>query len=139
MTFDLNKFKSRRPGTNIKYVVEDGQQYAIRNGEKFAVETLNPGSTPPKTKREEFELKFVGVPQRWIETLRGSSGGVYELALAILAEDFQRKRLGGEIVLSAKMTGMARTVRHRAAKELEQLGLIKLSREGKNALKVKIV
>ena len=114
---------------------------SLRHSERqaFTVETLNPDSTPPKTKREEFELEFVRVPQRWIETLRGSSGGVYELALAILAEDFQRKRLGGEIVLSAKMTGMARTTRHRAAKELEQLGLIKLSREGKHALKVIIV
>ena len=59
--------------------------------------------------------------------------------MAIQLEAFQRDRMGGEIVLSAEMTGMSHTNRHRAAKELEQLGLIKLSREGNLALRVIIL
>ena len=126
-------------GVKIEHVVENGQTYAIRNGRRFKIKTLNPDSAPPKAKRKEFKLDFVKLPGSWVEALRqATSQNTWLLAVAILSEEFQRKRIGGEIVLSAEMTGMTRTVRHRAAKELEQLGLIKLSREGNQALRVSI-
>ena len=74
--FDLNRFKSRRPNPEppkIVHVVEDGKTYSIRNGERFEIKTLNPDSTPPKTKRETFKPKFAQVPAHWIEALERNS------------------------------------------------------------------
>ena len=138
------KFKLHRPELDpdppkIERVVEDGQTYAVRNGSRFKIETLHPDSAPSKAKRKEFKLVFVRIPRRWAEALQGASGGAYDLALAVLAEEFQRERIGGEIALSTQTTGMPPTTRHRAAKELEQLGLIKLSREGKHTLRVILI
>jgi hypothetical protein len=82
----------------------------------------------------------VQVPVRWIEALRQSkNAGAYRLALVILLEAFQRERMGGEIVLSSEMTGMPGTIRRRAAKELERLGLIQLERRGKQAFRVILI
>jgi hypothetical protein len=137
----VDKFKLRQPELDpdppkIKHVVEEGQTYAIRNGRRFKIETLN--ADPPE-KREDFKLEFVMLPARWVKAPRGANGGVYELAVAILTEKFQRDRIGGEIVLSTQTTGMPSSTRHRAAEELERLGLIKLSREGNHVLKVILI
>jgi hypothetical protein len=122
--------------TKIEHVVENGRRYAIRNGRRFEI-VSEPNLVLPKAKRQEFKPKFVQVPVRWIEALRQSkNAGAYQLALAILLEAFQRELIGGEIVLSSEMTAMSGTVRRRAAKELERLGLIQLERRGKQALRV---
>jgi hypothetical protein len=120
----------------IEYVVEDGRRYAIRNSKRFEV-VSEPELVLPKARRKEFKAKFVQVPTCWIEALKQAKNiSTYRLALVILAESFQRERIGGEIVLSLEMTGMSGTVRRRAAKELERLGLIQLKRNGKQALRV---
>ena len=93
-----------------------------------------------KAKRQKFKPEFVQIPMHWVEALeQNPNGNTYRLALRILAEAFQRERIGGEIVLSAEMTSMSRTVRHRAAEKLEQLGLIKLGRLGKHAFRVILI
>jgi len=118
--------------TKIEHVVENGRRYAIRNGRRFEI-VSQPDLVLPKVKRKEFKPKFVQVPARWVEALRQSkNAGAYQLALAILLEAFQREL----IVLSSEMTAMSGTIRRRAAKELEQLGLIQLERRGKQALRV---
>jgi hypothetical protein len=76
----------------------------------------------------------------WVEALeREPNGYTYQLAIRIQLEVFQRKRMGGEIVLSAEMAGMSRLARYRAAKELERRGLIKLHRKGNHALRITIL
>jgi hypothetical protein len=87
-------------------------------------------------KRKPFKAPWAKLPRHWSETLRGSAGGTYELAHAILFEDFKRKHVGGDIVLSETVTGMGRSARARAASELEERGLIKVARKGKHALRV---
>jgi hypothetical protein len=68
----------------------------------------------------------------WREALRRAkcAGSTYDLALTILFEAFKREHVGDEIVLSAKLTGMPRDTRRRAARELVKLGLIKLRQTG---------
>jgi hypothetical protein len=60
-----------------------------------------------------------------------SSGMAYALALAILDRAFECEKKGyGEIILSAIMTRMPRCTRRKATRELVELGLIKLYRQG---------
>jgi hypothetical protein len=58
------------------------------------------------------------------------------LAYMILFEAFKREQIGGEIVLSKSMTGMSRTSRRRAMKELVKLKLIKIEQNGSEAPRV---
>jgi hypothetical protein len=125
----------------IEYVQEEGRRYAVRNGQRIEVESSTPKDDLPPTKREAFEPEFAKLPIHWVKALRRAKNiNTCPLAHAIQLEVFQCGRMGGEIVLSAEMTGIAsRPNRYRAAKELEQLGLIKLSRKGNQALRVIIL
>ena len=84
--------------------------YVIRHGQPIEVDTLDTGHTPKR--RKTFEVKFVMVPVQWITALsQAKNPGSWRLAMVILAEDFKRKRLGGEIVLSSQVTRMPQTTR----------------------------
>lgn len=114
--------------------------YVIRHGQPIEVDTLDTGHTPKR--RKTFEVKFVMVPVQWITALsQAKNPGSWRLAMVILAEDFKRKRLGGEIVLSSQVTRMPQTTRIRAARELVSLGLIQLEPgiSGRSAPKVLVV
>jgi len=89
----------------------------------------------PKPQSKRFG-KFVQLPMPWVETLRHSSGATYELSITILAEEFKQRQIDGEIVLTAKTTGMSHTTRYRAIDELVKLGLIRVRREGRHAIRV---
>ena len=105
-------------------VIEDGHEVMLPKGRKW---------------RKRFEPKFIQVPRHWVTSLRQSKNAkTYELALIILWEVFSRgKHTKGEIVLSNSVVpNMYRTTKIRAARELQQLGLIDLSQEGKKALRV---
>jgi hypothetical protein len=88
-------------------------------------------------KRKPFKARFVQRPMHWVEALRRSksSARAHVLADIILAEDLKREYVGGEVVLSSTVTGMSRSSRRRAARELEALGLIKVTRDGNQALR----
>jgi hypothetical protein len=101
--------------------------YVMRQGKRIEVVTLNPPRAPNR-RRKPFETQFVQVPKWWITALsRVKNLGTWRLAMVILAEDFKRQHLGGEIVLSARMTGIPQTTRRRATRELVGLGLIQLA------------
>ena len=90
-----------------------------------------------KKRKRRFKPRWVKLPARWVEVLRQSkSVGTYRLALAILIEAFTREQIGGEIVLSAKATGMPSSTRARAVGELVKLGLIKVRQDGNQAVRV---
>jgi len=111
-------------------------KYVIRHGKRIAVETLKT-SAPMKRKHKPFQVKWVKLPKRWIEVLqRSESASTYRLAHIILLQAFKREHIGGEIVLSAEVTGMLDTNRRRAIRELIKLGLIKVRRNGKQAIRV---
>ena len=81
-------------------------------------------------KRKPFKTAFVQVPMRWIVALEGANAdsSAYKLALRLLAEAFKCSQVGGDVVLSSNVTGMPRSSKSRAAKELQRLGLIRTER-----------
>ncbi len=112
--------------------------FVMRQGKRIEVVPLDTGR-PQERRRKAFEAEFVQVPKQWITVLSQakSGGGTWQLAVAVLAEAFKRKHLGGEIVLSAQVTRMPQTTRRRATQELVSLGLIQLKPgSGRDAPKV---
>jgi hypothetical protein len=63
----------------------------------------------------------------------------YELAHLILWEAFKDKRGTGEVVLSTEVTGMSRETKIRAARELVELGRIRLKKRETKALRAVII
>jgi hypothetical protein len=114
------------------------RRYVISHGKRIAVETISVAAATIKPRRKPFKTQFVKVPARWIKALsQTKSAGTWRLAMVILAESFKCKHLGGEIVLSSRVTQMSSATRHRAARELANLGLIQLEiPNGKRAPKV---
>jgi hypothetical protein len=97
---------------------------------------------PPKSRftakrKRRFKTRWVKLHLRWAEALRKSkSVSTYQLAHTILFEAFKREQVGGEMVLSMQVTNMPSSTRERATKELIKLGLIKVRRNGKQAIRV---
>src|SRR5262249_8762134 len=92
---------------------------------------------PARKKRKRFKERWGRLARRWVEMLRRSkSVGTYRLAHTILREALRCEQWGGEIVLSAKVTGMAHSTRMRAVRELVKLKLIKIQQNGKQAVRV---
>lgn len=107
--------------------------YVIRQGRKIAVVAFN---TPPAAKRKRFQTEWVKLPRLWIERLRGASSPAYGLALYILSEEFKRRHIGGDIVLSTASTGIDRRRRPAAVRELVDRGLILVEQQGHQASRV---
>jgi hypothetical protein len=91
-----------------------------------------------KRKRKlRFKVRWVKLHLRWVEALqRSKSASTYRLAHTILFEAFKREQVGGEIVLSMDVTKMPSTTRVRATKELVRFGLIRVSQNGRQAIRV---
>jgi hypothetical protein len=119
--FDLDRFKSGR----VKYVTA--------HGKRIAVETLEP-KTPAPWRRKPFKAHFIRLPEFWMAQLEHAKGkATYHLAIRILHEAFKRQFIPGSVVLSAAVTGLARTCRHKATKDMLQLKLIGIKQEGNKA------
>jgi hypothetical protein len=89
--------------------------------------------------KPRFEVKWAKLPRRWVKALRRSKSiGTYQLAHIILLEHAKRQLqpIHGEIVLSAAFTGMDRSTKRRAIKELINLGLIGVKQSGNGAVRV---
>ena len=109
--------------------------YVYRHGKKIAVDIIN--TAAPIKKRKPFAVRFVKLPDYWIEQLQKSNNpGSFKLAHRILKEAFKRSHLGGEIVLSTEVTRLSRKVRCRAVEELVKLGLIEIAQNGNQATRV---
>lgn len=109
--------------------------YVCRDGKQIAVDTINTDMS--EARRKPFKVQFVKLPDHWMERLeRSKSPGTFKLAHRILKEDFKRRYLGGEIVLSTKATSLSRKVRSKAVRELVRLGLIEIEQSGNHAVRV---
>jgi hypothetical protein len=109
--------------------------YVHRHGKRIAVDTLITGTATRK--RKPFAVRFVKLPDYWIERLQLSNNpGTLKLALRILKEALKRSFVGGEIVLSTEATRLSRKVRLKAVKELVALGLIEIEQVGNQATRV---
>jgi hypothetical protein len=109
-------------------------KYVTRHGKRIAVETLDLGATTKA--RKPFKAQFVKLPRHWVERLeRSNRPGTFKLAHRILAADFKRQNVGGEIVLSEKATGLKRKARLQATNELVEFGLIDITQKGRQATK----
>jgi hypothetical protein len=88
-------------------------------------------------KREPFKVDWVKLPDYWIRQLeRSQRVGTYKLALRILREAYKQQYTGGEVVLSAEVTGLPGTTRWSATKELVALNLIQIQQDGNRATRV---
>jgi len=108
----------------------------------FRIPDMEMPQPPPRhnkktQKSRRFVVRWVKLHQRWAIALQQSkSVSAYQLAHTILFEEFKRKQIGGQIVLSMEMTKMPSSTRKRATEELIKLGLIKVSKHGKQAVRV---
>jgi hypothetical protein len=116
-----------------KAMGEAQYRYSPTLGKRVAVETCPPLKQPPKHKRKPFKVEWFKHPAWWVKALHDASASAHQLALVILVEAFRREYVGGDIVLSAEVTGMAHTTRRRAVKELVDLGLIVVEQIGNGA------
>jgi hypothetical protein len=90
-----------------------------------------------KRKHQPFKTEWVRLPALWIARLEQSNSvSTYKLAHRILSEAFKRDHVGGEIVLSGKVTGLPCSTTARAAGELAMLGLIQIQQSGNKARRV---
>ena len=90
-----------------------------------------------KRKHQPFKTEWVRLPAIWIDRLEQSnSSSTHKLAHRILMEAFKREQIGGQIVLSGRVTGLPCSTTVRAARELVKLELIQIQRSGNKALRV---
>jgi hypothetical protein len=124
---------------SLKY--ERMQGFVMRHGRRIAVDYITPLAVPNSKPKRSFHAKWVKLPRHWISSLGNSkSAHTYRLAHLILLAAYEDKRGTGEVTLSAKLTpDMSHTSRRRAARELEEMGLITLRGEGLQTLRAKIV
>ena len=89
----------------------------------------------PQKKRKKFQARFVRLPPKWMDALRGAGGNVYHLAWAVLAEDFKirQSKFFRELKLSQKVTGLPSASRHRARDEAVNRGLFDVKQTGRGA------
>ena len=112
--------------------------FVMRHGRRIEIIDRNEPDPEPKKRRKPFEPLFVKVPRHWVGGLgQSKSASTYQLALLILWEAF--KQGTKEVVLSTAATGMPRETKGRAARELAELGLIRLKGKGTKALRATIL
>jgi hypothetical protein len=123
--FDLSRFKTK------------AKTYATTSdGRSIEVRTLEP-KTPARVKRKPFKADSIMMPTTWTARLRQARRiGAQHLAQWILEEAFRRKYVGGDVILSTAATGMPRTTRWRAVRELVELELIVVEQRGHEAPRV---
>ena len=121
----------------MKIIERDGRRYAVRGGQLIEVERTLEHVEPRRRRRQKFKVNFVKFPETWREALWESSGAAHDLAHAILVEAYKCEYRGGEVKLSA--VNMQKATRARAAKELVELGLIQLRRDGCQSYRVTLV
>jgi hypothetical protein len=117
------------------------EQYVIRHGRRIAVEVVEPDG--PVRKKRGFKARWVKLPGHWIEALEQvKSANTLKLAHRILLAAYEDKNGDGAVVLSARTTnGMPAESRHRAMRELVQLGLITVissGERGRHACRVRV-
>jgi hypothetical protein len=111
-------------------------RYVYRHGKRIEVETLTPKTPARGKRRKPFKVEWFKFPAWWIDVLRNASAGAHLLALIVLAENYRQEQIGGDIVLSSVVTKMSRPTKMRAVRELVELGLIAITKNGKQAIGV---
>jgi hypothetical protein len=90
-------------------------------------------------RKKRFGARFIMFPRHWITALRNSrSVNTHHLALTILMETYE----GRTKTLTLSGTTVPYLMpdsRRRAARELAELGLIKVEQNGRQALKVTLL
>jgi hypothetical protein len=119
---DLSRFKT-------------GRGHVIRDGKRIAVDALV--SKTPAPKRKPFgPSRFTQLPEFWrAELEKLKSAATWHLAHRTLRAAYIQKHTHypEPIVLSKKMTGLARTSRCRATNNMVRLGLMRVRQEGNGA------
>jgi hypothetical protein len=102
----------------------DLSRFRTKPGDKQPAEEVLPKAAQRRPRGKPFKSEFIKVPTHWREALRGAPGATHDLALAVLDEKHKRDHLGGDIVLSAEVSGLKKDARHDATRDLVGRGLI---------------
>ena len=110
--------------------------YAIRQGRRIAVETIETYAAPRNSRRRHF----VQVPLTWVERLaHSSSANTYRVALHLLYRHWKNGAqpflLGNRLL---EMEGVSRFAKWRALRELERLGLISIERRRRQSPRITV-
>lgn len=109
-------------------------EYSPGFGRHIEVEAAPVPEKPKPLKRKYW---FVQMPTYWIEQLaQVERPSTFKLAHKILCQEFERRKFGGDIILSTEATGIARKTRPPAIRELVGLGLIEVDQRGRGAVVV---
>jgi hypothetical protein len=93
-----------------------------------------PPEAPARKRHKPFEARFTQLPEFWgTELEKLKSAATWHLARRILREALRRRFIPGPITLSKEMTGLARTSRCRAARNMVRRGLIRVKQQGHHA------
>ena len=113
--------------------------HVMRQGRRIEVEPVPMPGIEKKKRRKSFRAFWVKLPRSWITALRRTrSVHTYELAHTILLVAYERQT--DTVALSGEATlWMSRETKRRAARELEEFGLVQVKGEGCQALKVVIL
>jgi hypothetical protein len=127
--------------------VDKPSAFQVKDPEMIRAITENlraPRSTARTKKRTKkptkFRVKWARIPAAWRTRLQKTqSAHAINLAITILFEAYRAEQCGSEIVLSAQTTGLQRSNRKWAIRELERLGLIRVLRSGHRAARVSLL
>jgi hypothetical protein len=115
----------------------DAEKFLIKGKELEALMKDLGQATKIRSRKPAFKVRWIKLPVRWVERLRGASSATYNLALTILIENFKLEQMAvKEIVLSTDVTGLSKHARRRAVNNLTKLGLIRIRRRGKKTIRV---
>ena len=113
-------------------------EYVIRDGRRIEVETLESGVTPKRRKRED---PHIGCPLEWLKRVPL----VKTKEQLVVAIWLQRRRAVCRNELftvpnqELEDLGLSRKIKYQTLEHLERAGAITVARDGKRALRVRIL
>ena len=113
------------------------KMWSASAGRFVEVEEVPSNATATGPRKPRFQAEWAKLSASRLTALRQTQrGSTKQLAMEILFAEFRRRHIGGEIVLSGAMTGIPRTTRNRAARELAKLGLIEVEADARQATRI---
>ena len=115
----------------MRYVVEDGKRYVIREGKRIEVDTLEVDS-PELQKRQRVKREaFVMLPYERTMAAANLGGATLVVLVELAYRKFRTKSNSVPLTNSAlRAVGISRKAKLLALRQLEELGMVEVSWRG---------